>query len=239
MNTEAVPTNVFCKAMTSSSGDTGMTMYMEGFQMSLINSSSKTCLNFFISGWTLNTRLKFFLAMIAVVCLGITIDGLSWLKRQYVSSLVLAPKRKRFLHCGDVEEESKDSSCDTQEKIILIAFQFVQVLSGYILMLSAMTYSIELLISATIGLTIGSYLFGKQDMLLSRAKNVMKMEQERYQGTAPLSVSISDHLDDSAGSPCCHDISEESPLIASSERTNDIDYISISPGRSSDVESVL
>ena len=81
-----------------SSGHGGMIMYMDGFTFSLFhhnnhnnnnnNSSSSSslspCLNLLFSGYTLDNPYKFILAMIIVTCIGISVEGIAWLKRRYV-----------------------------------------------------------------------------------------------------------------------------------------------------------
>jgi len=83
-------------------------------------------------------------------------------------------------------------------KYVLAAFQGLQALIGYMLMLSAMTFSIELLLSAVLGLSLGFLIFEKHKMLLSTSTVT----------DAP--------VDDGDGTPCCGytedvDGSEDSP----------------------------
>ena len=68
-----------------------MSMYMDGFHFSLSSVSSDnttplSCLNLFISSWTLSTRLRFFLALILVTALGISIEGLTTYKIKLATS---------------------------------------------------------------------------------------------------------------------------------------------------------
>ena len=236
----------FCKSMNGSGG--GMTMYMSGFQSTLIDSSSKTCLNLYVSNWTLDTKFKFLFAMIFVLCLGTSLDGLAWLKRKYLLSL--EEKQKKILYNTTTTtntHQNVDIDCNNdhhhptmddnqsypivQVKIVLLIFQFLQAFIGYVLMLSAMTYSIELLLSAIFGLTLGCHLFGKHNMMFAQHKRrVTRSSSSR--STTPIS-SILDQFEESE-TPC-HEISNDTSFFGSSSssqrrfsmRNNGFDYIAI------------
>ena len=189
----------FCTPMMSG----GMTMYMNGFSFSLIstynNNNPKPCLDFYFEGLTLDTRFKFFLAMIGVSSLGIAVEGVAWMKKRYISGV----KKKRL---NGNEAEFKRAT------IIFHMFQGVQALIGYILMLSAMTYSIELTMSAVVGLGLGSYIFGKHKILLS--KSVDDMDNM---------VNVEDEGD----TPCCNsDFVEDDGVSYGSMATN-LEYMSV------------
>lgn len=248
-------TSSFCKTMDGAAGGGGMTMYMSGFQSTLIDSSSKTCLNLYISSWTLDTLWKFLFAMIFVLCLGTSLDGLAWFKRKYLLSL--EEKHKKFLHDNDNHvnnnntqqsdnndddddhndhqcyhmDDHKESFSIMQVKVVLLIFQFLQALIGYILMLSAMTYSIELLLSAIFGLTLGSHLFGKHNMMFSQNQRVTRSSSS-ISSVLISSSGILDQFDESHIS--CHDISNDTTSFfgsssqrKSSIRNNGFDYIAI------------
>ena len=86
--------------------------------------------------------------------------------------------------------------------IILTLFHGMQALSGYILMLAAMTYSIELLLSAITGLCIGYFMFYKQRLVLRKSL-----------------VSTS--------SPCCEFLDEDSE--DQHQRQTSFDYSELRP----------
>lgn len=185
----------FCKPMMSGGG---MTMYMNGFSFSLSNTSSKSkqpkpCLTFFLEGVTLDTRFKFFFAMISIIGLGIIVEGIAYSKRQYIAGV----KKKRLN--GNEHEFMK-------AKAIFTVFQCLQALTGYILMLSAMTYSIELLLSAVVGLACGSFVFGKHKVLLSKSEDDVIVEDRE--------------------SPCCNDLVEDDGLTYGT-MSNTEEYVSV------------
>ncbi len=198
-----MPTSIFCTPPMHGSG--GMTMYMDGFQSSLMNSSSKPCLNFYIYGWTLDTQHKFIFAMAVIICLGISVDGLAWLKRRYISSLEGRNKRTG-------RDDDYNILLSTQTKVKLSMFQFFQALLGYVLMLSAMTYSIELLFSAMIGLTLGSHIFRnkKHDSIFS-----MKIINGVVTSSLSPTSGILDQLDENEDSPCHDTMGEYMSFISS------------------------
>ena len=148
-----------------------MNMYMNGFEFSLIDSQSKPCLNFFFSNCTLNTRNKFILAMICAICLGMSIDGLAKVKRNYLSSLeeVRHHDNAKQQKQDDVQQQqnSKQPYHSIQIKITLTLFQGIQAFLGYLLMFNPMTYSIELLFSVLFELGLGYFLFGSHEFLLN------------------------------------------------------------------------
>lgn len=196
----------FCKPMMSG----GMTMYMNGFSFSLLNTHSnnnnpKPCLDFYFEGLTLDTRFKFFLAMVAVSSLGIAVEGVAWMKKRYISGV----KKKRLI--GN-EAEFKRAT------IIFHMFQGVQALIGYILMLSAMTYSIELTMSAVVGLGLGSYIFGKHKILLSKSVD---------------SMNNMVNVEDEGENPCCNNDFEDDGVSYGSMATN-LEYMSITKDGSDD-----
>ncbi len=169
----------FCKAGSA------MSMYMTGFSFSLFN-PNKGCLNLFFSNFTLDTAFKFLLAMVTVTCIGISVEGIASLKRRYISGF---NKRKRAMgnaNRGNSGDTTSTGDVDGKAKYVLAAFQGLQALIGYILMLSAMTFSIELLFSAVLGLSLGFLIFEKHKTLLSTS-----------------TAGDNTALDDGDGTPCC------------------------------------
>jgi hypothetical protein len=133
----------------------GMTMYMDGFSSTLMNRSAP-CLNLFFSDFTLDNELKLFLAMIIVVCIGISIEGVASLRRRYISGV----KKKIQNDPNNRRKEMK------RAKYVLSLYIGLQALIGYILMLSTMTYSIEIIFSAVSGLSLGFFIFGQHTSML-------------------------------------------------------------------------
>jgi hypothetical protein len=114
----------------------GMIMYMDGFRFSLSSSAMNPCLNLYFPSWTLNTRSKFLWAMFGIVMLSIFTEGVS--KLRSVLSRRLTGTAKRW---------------------IMALIHGVQALVGYILMLAAMTFSVELLACIIFGLGTGFAMF--------------------------------------------------------------------------------
>ena len=183
MAATAVTDSSFCKAMMSG----GSTMYMDGFKLTFFNPSA-TCLNLFSAGFTLNSKLKFLLAMAVVLCLGISVEALVSLKRRYISGV---RKKNGSTAIGDNNSNGGNVAKKdfTKEKYVLSAFQALQALIGYLLMLCAMTYSIELIFSVVSGLALGFLIFGRHQSMLGPSF-----------GT---SDGSSDDEDTGAGTPCC------------------------------------
>lgn len=107
-----------------------------GFRFSLHESSP--CLNLYFPGWTLDTRGKFAGAMIGIVLLAVLTEGLSMIRFKLQNSFKSQPQRRRW---------------------VLTGVHGLQALTGYILMLATMTFSIELLLCVILGLGLGYGLF--------------------------------------------------------------------------------
>ena len=187
----------FCKPMMSS-GHGGMIMYMDGFTFSLFhhnNSSSSSslspCLNLLFSGYTLDNPYKFILAMIIVTCIGISVEGIAWLKRRYVIGIkkkIRTNNNNDNIHTSTAaaattindNTNNNNNIVDDKEyiiaKYVLAGLQGLQAFIGYILMLAVMTYSIELLLSAILGLSLGFIIFGKYKFLLRDNEDIIMTE---------------------------------------------------------------
>eukprot|EP00979_Chaetoceros_neogracilis_P010872 scaffold2612_cov267-Chaetoceros_neogracile.AAC.65 len=139
---DASKMNNFCQSM---SGGGGMSMYMSGFRSTLLNPDAP-CLNLLSPNWKLDSEFKFMVGMMAVICLGILLEAIPVWRLRYLTRLGR----------DGIERENKNP------RLVLTAFHGSQALLGYILMLTAMTYSIELILSAIIGLSLGFYIFYKE-----------------------------------------------------------------------------
>jgi len=118
-----------------------MVMYMDGFHWSLKGESG--CINLFFASWMLNSTGKFIGAMIGIILLGISTEAVSRLRR------VVANRARN----STTEESLKYSLYQT-------SLHGLHALSGYLLMLAVMTFSLELVLSVILGLTIGFFRFG-------------------------------------------------------------------------------
>lgn len=121
-----------------------MTMYMDGFRFTLNGNPDATCINLLFPQWTLHTRGRFFLAMLAVLCFGIAIEGVAVLRTRYLTKVKL------------MEGERRENSVRVQ--LAMTLFHALQACMGYILMLATMTYSIELFACTLLGLSIGYFI---------------------------------------------------------------------------------
>jgi hypothetical protein len=124
--------------------DGGMDMLMGGFETAggSTNTSMKTCVILFFKGWKLDSAGKFSAACIGVFVLGVAIEALIWLRRKIVS-------RKRLML----------NMPTPIRKLIVISLFGTNLVLGYLAMLVAMTYSVELFICVVVGLILGHALF--------------------------------------------------------------------------------
>jgi Ctr copper transporter family len=108
-----------------------------GFHFSLAGHDA--CLNFLFPTWTLNTRGKFYLAMLSAILMGILVQGLAQVR----------PTLLRRERCAD----------PWVSHFLLTLIHGVQAGLGYLLMLTAMTFSLELLACTLLGLMLGHAAF--------------------------------------------------------------------------------
>ncbi len=117
-----------------------MDMLMFGFDVS--GNKQNPCIVLFVEAWTLNTRAKFAAGCVGVMLLGFVIEALIALRRNLI--------RKKFtmLNIRAVPRKA----------LALFLFSLNLTL-GYLAMLVAMTYSIELFFFVILGLLIGHGVF--------------------------------------------------------------------------------
>ena len=148
----------FCDASMS------MTMYMDGFRAPLwaylfhhqpASAAPPPCLNFLLRSWTLDTPLKFGAAMATVLMLGIGVEALAAARSGGALQSYLRRHRRRHpprsVTCRLTPRQRKW----ILQSAVVVGSHVLQALCGYALMLAAMSYSVELLGSALIGLGIG------------------------------------------------------------------------------------
>ena len=123
--------NDFCNPFMS------MSMFMDGFHRSLNPHKKPPCLVYFVSGWLLDDQDKFKGAVVYSFLLAILMESLSAV-RGAASHYVRSPL-SRFL--------------------VLTLIYGVQGLLGYLLMFLAMTFSVEILLAAVVGLAVGNLAF--------------------------------------------------------------------------------
>ena len=137
----------------------GMAMYMNGFASAF---GKNTCLALYINAFTLDTAVKFIVAMFGVLALGILAEALVAVRRSRAEKGI-AGRLEASLGYG------------------------LQLALGYFLMLAAMTYAVELFISAIAGVAIGHALFRTD-----RAAAPPCCAPERAGVEAPLEASLLD-----------------------------------------------
>lgn len=118
----------------------GMDMLMGGFETAggSTQESRKTCVILFFKSWKLNSAGKFAAACLGVFVLGLGIEVLIWLRRKIVS-------RKRLMLNLPIPAR----------KLIVISLFGANLVLGYLAMLVAMTYSVELFICVVVGIIVG------------------------------------------------------------------------------------
>ena len=138
----------------------GMAMFMNGFASAF--AKRNTCLALYIDAFTLDTASKFVAAMFGVLVLGILAEALVAVRRSRAEKGV----------AGRLEAS--------------LGYGF-QLALGYLLMLAAMTYAVELFISAITGVALGHALFRTD-----RAAAPPCCAPERAGVEAPLEASLLD-----------------------------------------------
>lgn len=117
-----------------------MDMLMFGFDVS--GKKENPCIILFFNSWTLDTKWKFALGCLGVMVLGFAIEALIAFRRQ------LSRRKRTFI---DLTSRTR--------KILTLASFGLNLILGYLAMLVAMTYSIELFTFVVIGLIIGHACF--------------------------------------------------------------------------------
>ena len=141
-------------------GDATGAMYMNGFQSAF--SRQSTCLALYINAFKLDTAAKFIVACLGVFVLGVGAEALVAFRRSRAAKGV-AGHLEASLGYG------------------------LQLALGYLLMLAAMTYAVELFVATVTGITIGHALFRTD-----RAAAPPCCAPERAGVEAPLEASLLD-----------------------------------------------
>jgi len=136
-----------------------MTMYMDGFRSSLFGSgrrggSNAGCLSYLLPGWKLTDRGKFYGAVLYSVLLGMLLEVSSSIRRRLDAFLKQRRRRRRLAH-----------------RFALIVMYAFQAALGYLVMLLAMTYSVEILLAVVSGVMLGNLCFIRYDFLLANTSD--------------------------------------------------------------------
>ena len=125
-----------------------MAMNMDGFVLNLKGGKDTTCINYLLPSMTLDTRTKFVIAMIITVFFGILLEYISKVRISY---------QKRFYY----NKSTGHGNNNNIGKCKIFILHLLQSALGYVGMMIAMTYSIELLSSIVFGLGLGYAYFFK------------------------------------------------------------------------------
>ncbi len=128
--TNEPPETPFCRGGTS--------MVMSGFES--VGSANANCIILFFRPWLLNTPLKFGIGCLGVFLLGAVVEATIKLRRYATNKM---KSRGRFWR-----------------EFVVISLFAVNVALGYLCMLAAMTFNVEIFISTVMGLAIGHLVLG-------------------------------------------------------------------------------
>jgi len=120
----------------------GTDMYMQGFTTS--GDGKDACVILLFSNWVLDTRTKFVFGCVGVILLGIAIEGLLCCRREVQSRKILIGIR------------------GVPRRAFIVFLFTLNIGSGYLAMLVAMTYSVELFICMVVGLVVGHAIFNTE-----------------------------------------------------------------------------
>ena len=135
-----VPWVLFGEDHFCSSSDS-MSMHMTGFK-SVFSSSSTPCIDLFFSSWKLDSKLKFTIAAIMLALFAFCVEGFLCLRRVCARNMMTW--------------EMKAGRAGADLRVVVNSVLFtIQALLGYLLMLAAMTYQIELLVYLLCGVFVG------------------------------------------------------------------------------------
>lgn len=129
-------------------------MWMSGFQI-LDEHTNRPCVALLFEGWDLNTKFKFVIGCFGTFGMGLFVEFLVYTRRQV---------KRRFMN-GQMPK--------LHFRIIsggMLLLYLVQVSIGYMLMLVAMTYQVELFLMVVFGLTVGHGAFNMSGPVLESAE---------------------------------------------------------------------
>ncbi|KAL3810715.1 hypothetical protein ACHAXA_009997 [Cyclostephanos tholiformis] len=159
-----------------SSSSMGTIMYMDGFRWALFpppDSPPPPCLNLFYPSWTLHTQARFVLAMTSVTFIGMLVEACGvWRARCLRKGRARRAAERVFV---DVAPGSSSSSSTTSSRrarapsrarrwhLLAALLHASRVWLGYLLMLAVMSYAVEFLLSAVLGVVLGRYCLNDAD----------------------------------------------------------------------------
>jgi hypothetical protein len=135
-------------------------MYMDGFRFSL--QGNQPCLNLFFPEWTLDSKAKFYGALVGIFLLALVVEAISTFRYRIVQVAKKAHRRSE----GTAGTSSRTSVVCLRLSVTVL--HGVQGLLGYMLMLATMTFSVELLAAVVLGLALGYGFFFQRAEALGR-----------------------------------------------------------------------
>lgn len=151
-------------------------MFMSGFQSVFGGASNSGCLLFFVPGARLNAAWKFSLALIGVFLLGVASEGFSRLRRRHIN---------------------RGSGI-----AVKLALYAINTTIGYLVMLAAMMYSIEVFVVTIGGLTVGHALFNVGDNTATVTRSACCHEDSTTEAQISLECDES-HMRETKCDPAC------------------------------------
>ena len=135
-----------------------MTMYMDGFFLSM-RQSNLPCLCYYFRSWVLSDRGSFQGAMIYSFLMALLTQGLSAVRAEVMKHM---KGQKRV------------------QKSLMVLIYIVQQTLGYLIMLTAMMYSIELLFSVVLGVAAGHRLFVRDPNIFPSSSSSTIQRRKQY-----------------------------------------------------------
>ena len=160
--------NAFCKGATS--------MVMSGFQS--VGSDNAYCIILFFQPWLLDTPLKFAFGCIGMILLGILVEAIIKARRLLTNSKKI---ESRFL----------------KDTLVTLLFA-INITLGYLCMLAAMTFNVEIFVCTVLGLAIGHVALGNIHQPVRESADACCVSSEP---TVPVTTS----LRNSTGACCCNE----------------------------------
>ena len=164
--TASLDNTLFCQGATS--------MAMSGFES--VVSADANCIILFFKPWLLDSPLKFAFGCIGVFLLGMLVEATIRLRRQVTKSI-------------------RPSQAWLKEVAVISLFG-LNVALGYLAMLAAMTFNVEIFISTVMGLSVGHLVF-------ANSKEPVRESADACCVTSEATPEIRTGLRNATGACCC------------------------------------
>ena len=151
-------------------------MYMEGFELK-VSSPGQQCLVFLFKKFVLDSGLKYVLACMVTIVLGMFTEFIVSLRRRVT--------------------QGKDYGLST--KVIKIFLYAMQIGFGYLATLVAMTYSLLLFFMIVIGLTVGHVLFNFQAKVTEYSEPCCSSDEIQTEGVKKAATAMEVKVDREVG----------------------------------------